>query len=60
LQHSKTTKKGKRGRPRKPKSLKVLTGTKTKNKKVSALVVDDGSDTVLTKSKTHISSNISQ
>jgi len=61
LQPSETTKKAKRGsRPKKPKSPKVPTGTKYKNRKVSELVADDGSDTVLTRSKTHISSNIPQ
>ncbi|RHN45349.1 hypothetical protein MtrunA17_Chr7g0229801 [Medicago truncatula] len=60
LQHSDSIKKAKRGRPKKTKSPKVPTGTKFKNKRFSEPVVDDGSDIVLTRSKTHTSTNISQ
>jgi len=59
MQSTTTTKKGTRGRPRKPKSPKILSSTRTKNKNIIE-PVDDGSDGVLTRSKTHISSNISQ
>ncbi|KEH37813.1 hypothetical protein MTR_2g048185 [Medicago truncatula] len=45
-----TAKKGKRGRPRKPKSLIALSGTKSKHK-TSTDLTEIGSDTVNTRSK---------
>ena len=45
-----TVKKGKRGRPRKLKSPKALSGTKSKQK-TSTYLTETGSDTVNTRSK---------
>lgn len=57
MQNTTITKRGKRGRPRKTKSPNILSGTRTKSKHIIE-PVDDGSDGVLTRPKSHNSSNI--